>query len=460
MIKSIYLLMLAEINTPENSLIIEKIGTIINPNLEDIANLFYETMLGNNCATVFLNSKIVEMRLKNSLISWINTVFLYRESEEERDNYLNYQLEVGRIHARIDLPVTLVNYGMYLIKNEIARLLLNSNLNRQELNAATLLSCQVLDCTLSVINESYQGDVLINEKNSEAFKLQFSTHNLAFDCERLRTSLSDWMRELLLTIQQEQFDTKELLTIRHSNFGLWVTHKAKLFLSSNTEYMALVQLLDHIDDTLKKLADEFNNIAKRKVLLRNLNICVSKSIWLLGDIAKEIIEKDNGRDSLTRLFNRRYLETVLRHETECSLKNELPFGVLMIDIDFFKKINDNYGHNEGDKVLIQLAEILTHEVRSGDFIFRLGGEEFLIVLGDINLRVIATVAKKISHIIEKKEFILTDDQVLSITVSIGTAIHDKHPDFNRTIKLADTALYEAKNNGRNCVVAANQSMLK
>ncbi|NOQ36906.1 MAG: diguanylate cyclase [Methylococcaceae bacterium] len=457
--KSIYHKILAEINVPENALVFAKIRAVIDPHAEDIVHSFYRIMLTDKKAILFINSDLVKHRLKASLINWINIAFLYRETEKEQDAYLKYQLEIGLIHGRIDLPISLVNYGMYLIKNKIVELLLHSKLNRQELNKATLLSSQVLDCALGLMNESYQGELIINEKESEAFKLQFSTHNLAFDCERLRTSLSDWMRELLFTIQQEQFDVDHLPTIRHSNFGLWVTHKAKLFLINRTEYIELVQLLDDIDEILLKLKDGFKDLEQRKILLKELNMFVSKSIWLLGDIAKEIIEKDNGRDSLTRLFNRRYLETVLRHETECSMQSGLIFGVLVVDIDFFKKINDNYGHDNGDKVLVQIAEVLTNEVRAGDFVFRLGGEEFLIVLGDINSKVIMRAAEKICLAVEKTAFHLNDKQSLSVTVSVGTAIHDGHPDFNRTVKLADTALYEAKNNGRNRVVAANQSAL-
>lgn len=453
---SIYHKILAEINAPENALTFAQIRAIIDPHAEDIAHHFYKMLLKNQHAITFINNDIVKYRLKNSLVHWINIAFLYRESQQEQNEYINYQLEIGALHARIDLPVSLVNYGMYLIKNYISELLSDSKLKGKELYTAIILTNQLLDCSLGIINESYQKDHLINEKNSESFKLNFATHNLAFDCERLRTSVSDWMRELLLSIQQEQFNAKHLPTIRHSNFGLWVTHKAKLFLINRIEYTNLVQLLDEIDETLLKLLKEFNNPEQRKILLKELNNYISKSIWLLGEISKEIIEKDSGRDTLTRLFNRRYLDTVLRHETECSLKSDLIFGILIIDIDHFKNINDQFGHDNGDKVLVKVSEILTSNVRIGDFVFRLGGEEFLIVLGDIDNEIIVRIAEKIRQAFEQALFTMNDGQTISVTVSIGTALHDGHPDFNRTIKQADLALYEAKSSGRNCVYVAEQ----
>jgi len=454
---TIYYKILADINAPENSLTFAQIRSIIDPHAEDIVHKFYREMLGNSEAVTFLNNDMVKHRLRKAMVHWINIAFLYRDSEEEREEYINYQVSIGHIHARIDIPVGLVNYGMFFFKKHIVALLLDSKLDREELNKATLLTSQVLDCALGIMNQSFQGDLMVNEKDSESFKLQFTTHNLAFDCERLRTSLSDWMRDLLLTIQQERFEPAHFPTIRSSNFGLWVTHKAKLFLSNRSEYTNLIQLLDDSDEALMMLIKEYEDGGRRKEILKNLNGYISNAIWLLGDIAKEIIEKDNGRDSLTRLFNRRYLDTVLRHETECSLQNDLLYGLLTIDIDFFKKVNDTHGHDAGDKVLVQLADILTRHVRAGDFVFRLGGEEFLIVLGGISLPIISGVSEKIRNAVEMHDFIVNESQSIKVTVSIGTAIHDGHPDFNRTIKHSDLALYEAKNTGRNriCVAKVN-----
>jgi diguanylate cyclase len=440
----------------DNVLLFEHIATIVAPHCEEIAKNFYKEMLVNEKAANFLNHDEVKKRLTASMAGWIKSVFVCRENKEAIDEFKKYQLKIGNIHAKIGLPVSFVNYGMYIIKQDILRLLIASELSRQELGEALTLVNQILDCTLQVINESYESDLVINEKDSHAFKIQFSTHHLAFDCERLRTSLSDWMRELLLNIQQDSFDIHSLLTIRHSNFGLWITHKAKLFLSNRPEYTSLIGLLDDMDETVHKIAGCLMDEPQKQEHLKVLNALVTQANWVLGEIAKEVIDQDNGRDPLTRLFNRRYLDTVMRHETASSLKNGVIFGVIEIDIDFFKKINDTYGHDDGDRVLVQLAEILTNEVRAGDFIFRLGGEEFLIILGDVTDKVLHSVAEKIRLTVSHFTFKLADHKTLAVTVSIGTALHDGHPDFQRTIKLADDALYQAKHKGRNQVVAAFQ----
>ena len=389
---------------------------------------------------------------------WINLSLLYKDSDEKISEYINYQEQIGIVHGRIDLPTSFVNYGMYLIKEYSSRVLRESVLGVDELANALIIMNKIFDIGLSLMSESYQGSLVFNEKEAQAFKLQCSTHNLAFDCEKLRTSLANWMRELLLSIHQENFNISDTSTVRYSDFGLWVTHKAKLFLS-NSQYESLAQLLNNMDDAMILLIKEFKQAEKRKESLMTLNISVSKTLWILDDIAREIIDKDNGRDTLTRLFNRRYLETVLRHETDCSLKNDLIFGLIVLDIDYFKKINDNFGHDNGDEVLAQLANILTHEVRAGDFVFRLGGEEFLIILSDITEKVLAKVAEKIRLAVEHSKFFLKDGQELQVTVSAGVAIHDGHPDFQRTLKRADEALYEAKRTGRNRVLVAQQLVM-
>lgn len=453
---NVYSKILKNIYKSDNIALFNTLLTIVTPHSENIAKNFYREMLSDPYAAHFLNHDEVKKRLTASMTNWIISVFLYRDSEQAITDYRNYQLTVGHIHGKIGLPVSLVNYGMYIIKQDISLLLMNADLECHDLGAALVLTHQILDCTLQIINESYEGELVLNEKDSQAFKIQFSTHHLAFDCERLRASLSDWMRDLLLNVQQESFNVSGLTAIRQSNFGLWVSHKAKLFLANRPELTSLICLLDDMDDILQNLVKPRKSKQQKQALLIKLNTLISQASWLLGEIAKEIIDQDSGRDSLTHLFNRRYLDTVMRHETATSLKTGSCFGIIILDIDYFKNINDTYGHDNGDKVLEQLADILTHKVRAGDFVFRLGGEEFLIVLGDANERIVCSVAEKIRMTINNNAFKLTRNENLTVTVSIGVAIHDGHPDFQRTIKLADDALYQAKESGRNRVISAKQ----
>lgn len=450
---------LKELHTLKNKAVFAQILEAIEPHCEEVVTYFYRQLLNNTEAIKFLNHDAVKNRLHETLTKWLCASFIYQSNVEELEKYYQYQVEIGHIHARIDLPMILVDHGMGLIKTQVLLALKNSDLARDELADAMILAVQVLDWSLSIIDQSYEHDMIINEKNAQALKMHISAHNLAFDYERLCTSLSEWMRNLLMLIAQNKYDANTQWTIRQSNFGLWISHKAHLFLAGRRELTILTTQLDNIDDEMRQLAmysHQKNALAVEESLNR-LNDFISNSIWVLSNMAKDTIEEENGRDPLTHLFNRRYLETVMRHEARYSLEHGMLFGAVMIDIDFFKRINDTHGHENGDRVLEQLAEILTQQVRAGDFVFRLGGEEFLIILADIDLDVMQRIAEKVRSTVAGCAFKLSDRKTLSVTVSLGTAIHDRHPDFTRTIKRADEALYIAKENGRNRVVAANQS---
>src|SRR5690606_27168180 len=113
-----------------------------------------------------------------------------------------------------------------------------------------------------------------------------------------------------------------------------------------------------------------------------------------------------------------------------------------------------YGHEAGDMVLQQFAAVLTNSSRGGDYVFRLGGEEFLMLLVDVDANSALRVAEKLRRQIASEVFRAPMDKTLKVTVSIGLALHGGHPDYQHTMRRADTALYQAKNNGRNQVVSA------
>ncbi len=112
-------------------------------------------------------------------------------------------------------------------------------------------------------------------------------------------------------------------------------------------------------------------------------------------MAKLVLEQESGRYALTQLFNRRYLETILNYEIEFNIKQGSQFAVLYIDIDHFKRINDLYGHDRGDLVLAEIADLLLKSVRAGDYVFRYGGEEFLVVLTNTTALHAKDIAEKL-----------------------------------------------------------------
>lgn len=181
----------------------------------------------------------------------------------------------------------------------------------------------------------------------------------------------------------------------------------------------------------------------------------SKSIrYYLDLLFEQNREVESGRDVLTRLLNRKFLPAVMTKEVNYSRRNKSQFAILAIDIDHFKTVNDSYGHEGGDLVLQHLAALLSNTGRGGDYLFRLGGEEFLMLLVDINAREAALSAENIRRKVERETFLLPHNQQLQITVSIGLAMYDGHPDYQRCLRAADDALFAAKRAGRNCIITA------
>ena len=155
-------------------------------------------------------------------------------------------------------------------------------------------------------------------------------------------------------------------------------------------------------------------------------------------------------DALTHCFNKKEIEVLLEKSLKEFLRYNTPLSVLMLDIDFFKKVNDTYGHLAGDFILKEVANIIRSTIRNSDICGRFGGEEFIIVLPNTKLSGAMKLAERIRGNIEKNDFIFQDKKI-PITVSIGITSASKNDTLFSIIERVDEALYEAKNKGRNRV---------
>jgi len=166
----------------------------------------------------------------------------------------------------------------------------------------------------------------------------------------------------------------------------------------------------------------------------------------------EALKEQTFRDALTGLYNRHFLEATLENLVAQILRRETILGILMCDLDYFKSINDKYGHDAGDLVLKETARILSSNVRKSDMVIRFGGEEFLILLIDVNEGESVKIAEKLRYLIETHEFKIPQGGVKR-TISIGVS---EFPVDTKAIweaiKFADVSLYKAKEFGRNRVV--------
>ncbi len=165
------------------------------------------------------------------------------------------------------------------------------------------------------------------------------------------------------------------------------------------------------------------------------------------------LKENTIRDPLTGLHNRRFLEESIDALTARTLRRGSHLAVLMVDIDYFKMVNDTYGHDAGDKVIQHVASILKGCARSSDWIIRYGGEEFLLILPDSTAEQAIPVAERIRQALEAQPVVLPDGTEIMKTLSIGVAdFPEDATAFWQVVKFADTALYHAKETGRNRVV--------
>ena len=216
--------------------------------------------------------------------------------------------------------------------------------------------------------------------------------------------------------------------------------------------------LDLIISIYTKSQEEIQRVRKNIALVDDY-VDSAKTV-IISNKLMNILEKNARTDPLTKLYNRKHLEEQIPKITSQANRTNTDFGVLMLDIDHFKMVNDTYGHDVGDVAIKIVAQTLIENTRESDIVIRFGGEEFIVLLHNCNENNIKNVAEKIRLAFLEKE-IPAGNSTIKKTMSIGTAMFPKDSkDLETCIKYADLALYEAKNTGRNKVVLFTSDLLE
>jgi diguanylate cyclase (GGDEF)-like protein len=170
---------------------------------------------------------------------------------------------------------------------------------------------------------------------------------------------------------------------------------------------------------------------------------------------REALRTQSIRDALTGLYNRRFLEETLDREVRRAARGAQSLGLLMIDLDHFKKFNDTYGHDAGDAVLRETGQFLAKGIRAEDFVCRFGGEEFVVILPTGSVEVAQARGERLRA--KMRELTITHQgrSLGMVTISVGVAAFPQHGTSPKELMAAaDSALYEAKRGGRDQVVVA------
>lgn len=235
----------------------------------------------------------------------------------------------------------------------------------------------------------------------------------------------------------------------HANEGLMVIECIFIFLgfASPKKYSIIFHSLILLDIIIANIFIHYEDfvtiLALHAILIIGTELANSYVETVFKDKFTSNIELNHAllHDPLTGAYNRNIFKTICYPETNMiNIKNA---GLLILDIDFFKKINDTYGHDVGDKILVTLVEAANNVIRSDDYLIRFGGEEFLIILSNINKDILEDTAYRVKQAIQ--------DSLIhyNVTVSIGGCMNNEISDYSNSVKIADEQLYFVKQNGRN-----------
>ena len=271
--------------------------------------------------------------------------------------------------------------------------------------------------------------------------------------------------ELIITASQGIRDVDTILSSAHVKSVLRNEKRVSLVLPEDVQvegvltdfrpYEVLIEPILYKQVVLGLIILASSNSYSLGALNRLTLFVQSLALALHNSLLFERLERLAALDPLTGIYNRRFGMTRLREEFGRTLRINAPLGILMIDIDHFKQVNDTYGHLVGDRILIRLAKIVRSVLREGDILVRYGGEEFIAILPGASRNDVLNVATRLNR--KVVETVVTDgDEEIKVTVSVGGVSYPENDVANEMdlIDKADQALYLAKESGRNCVQLA------
>jgi len=199
---------------------------------------------------------------------------------------------------------------------------------------------------------------------------------------------------------------------------------------------------ENLDEPIRQLA--FIVVEQSGMSISNLNRRVA-------------VREQSSRDPLTGLYNRRYMEEVLRQHLSRVTRSLHPLAIIMIDIDHFKKFNDVYGHTAGDLLLNELGRFLQSHIRREDIACRYGGEEFTLIMPDATLEHAQQRAEDLRQVVKQLHVHDGDRSYTGVTLSLGVAAYPQHGrNMETVLRVADAALYRAKQEGRDRTMVAEE----
>ena len=418
----------------------------ITQHVDCLVLAFYEQMVLLPTAAEFFEDDIVQKRLKQTLKKWLLDTFQVPQLNTY-EAAVEQQLKVGRVHARVGIPSWLIMRGVREIYANIFKLQAkNPTKNDARLNSYFI---QVIGLTTELMCCSYEENSVEKHENKQSYRAFSAMQDVTVQKDHQRSSLLNWENDLMYKVFSGQ-DVRPYPLLSKAEFGLWFIHKAAYAFQGTTQVDLILKRIEEVD-SLKGQLVEADFLVPPLEIIQNIRQMNREIQNLLEQLFQMVDYLQAGNDPLTQLMSRRYLDTILAREINFSRQNHAALALLSIDADYFKQINDRYGHAQGDLALKFIADMLREHTRGSDYVFRVGGEEFLVLLVDTSFAQAQAIAERIRNHIASQKLSLANGESMQVTVSIGCVNYDGHPDYQNLLDAADAALYQAKRRGRNCV---------
>lgn len=350
-----------------------------------------------------------------------------------------------RDNEHLYIPLNIENFFIIAKKNvgyrEISELKYNlnqviTNISDADINNKQLIALQAsIKHSIKIIEENNLENIIFKDVFSNEVE-----DNIVAIIHKENCVLNNGMNEYLLKSSLQKLENQNFFNIHFQNgevFGFKVDNLSIIVQSDKILNENIYLRIEFKIHWLTSLLNEH----ELNISLENRVREKTKELKLLAS-----------RDSMTKLYNRGYFSEISEHMFNVAKRENSHLSTIMIDVDYFKKVNDTFGHHFGDTVLIKLAELLSDSTRQSDIVCRWGGEEFLIILVNTNIEKASLIAEKIRTKVEN--LVLNyNNSIFNFTISLGISTVDfkRDIDIDIAINKADNALYTAKNKGRNRV---------
>lgn len=316
--------------------------------------------------------------------------------------------------------------------------------------------CSEIDCHLENLFTQIEQNPQLLFKNDIQYKIgQFIAKRFERDRKVVSKKTSDISKIVVMmgeyindTIEKNGIESENIRKIKEQILKINIEEDGIESLTHLQKELANAASLitEEISNTNSHLKSEKSRVEELEEKIKILENELSKS------------KNENMKDHLTGIFTRKAYEEAIKNIEDTFKRGGTNFALVFFDLDYFKKINDSYGHKCGDTILMTFGKVLSKYTRNFDIVSRYGGEEFVAVVHFNEEKEIINYLKRIKNIVTNNSF-LFENRKIKVTFSAGVAMRKNYKSYEETIKFADSLLYEAKNSGRNRIILDNKIVL-